>query len=134
MSTLRDLLLAEHSKVQTMRIVHRIGADRAAFDELMQLFLSNEKLVAQRAAWVVSYCLEAHPEWAQDHLSALLRNLRTPGIHDAVKRNTVRALRDVAIPEALAGEAADILFQYIADPREPVAVRCFAMTTFFNLS
>jgi hypothetical protein len=56
-----------------------------------------------------------------------------PGIHDAVKRNTVRALQTVPVPEELAGEAAELLSQYIADPREPLAVRCFSMTAFFNL-
>ncbi len=133
MSTLRDEILQEHSKAQTLRILHRIGDDRAAFDELMQCMLHDDKLVAQRAAWVVSYCLEAHPEWAQTYLPDLLRNLKKPNLHDAVRRNTVRALRGIAIPEELAGEAAETLIQYIADPREPVAVRCFSMTAFFNL-
>lgn len=132
MSTLRDEILKEHSKAQTMRIVHRIGDDRAAFDELMQLFLHDEYRVVQRAAWVVSYCLEAHPEWAQTYLPDLLKNLRNP-VHDAVKRNTVKCLEFVAIPEALAGEAIDTLFQFVADPRETIAVRCYGMTALFNI-
>lgn len=130
---LRDDILAEHSKAQTLRILARIGDDPAAFAELVDLFLHDEKLVAQRAAWPLGYCLEKHPEWARAYLPELLRNLRKPGIHDAVKRNTVRALQTVPVPEELAGEAAELLSQYIADPREPLAVRCFSMTAFFNL-
>lgn len=117
-----------------MRIIQRIGDDPMAFDELVRLFLHDEKHVAQRAAWPLGYCLEAHPEWAQPHLTALLSNLKKPGIHDAVKRNTVRALQTVPIPEQLAGEAAELLSHYIADPRQPLAVRCFSMTAFFNLA
>lgn len=120
-----------------MRIVHHIGDDRAAFDELMQLFLHDEYRVVQRAAWVVSYCLEAHPEWAQDYLPDLLKNLRNPpkgqAVHDAVKRNTVKCLEFVAVTEELAGEAADTLFQFVADPRETIAVRCYSMTALFNI-
>lgn len=134
MSDLRTEILREHSKAQTLRIVQRIGDDPVAFDELVQLFLHDEKLVAQRAAWPLGYCLEAHPEWAQPYLADLLRNLKKPGIHDAVKRNTVRALQTVPVTEELAGEAAELLSHYIADPREPLAVRCFSMTAFFNLS
>jgi hypothetical protein len=130
---LRDDLLSEHSKAQAMRIVRRIGDDRGAFDELVRLFLSDEYRVSQRAAWPLGYCLEAHPEWAQAYLPELLRNLRSENLHDAVKRNTVRALQTLPIPEELAGEAADILFGYVADPREAVAVRCFSIHALFNL-
>jgi hypothetical protein len=132
MSFLRDEILQEHSKAQTMRIVQCIGNDPVAFDELMQLFLHDEYRVVQRAAWAVSYCLEVHPEWAQAYLPDLLRNLKNP-VHDAVKRNTVKCLEFVPIPEELAGEAIDTLFQFVADPREPVAVRCYGMSALFNI-
>ncbi|MBI1226920.1 MAG: hypothetical protein GC192_16940 [Bacteroidetes bacterium] len=134
MTSLRDDILAEHSKAQTLYIIQRIGDDATAFDELMQLFLHDDYRVTQRAAWPLSYCLEKHPEWAEAYLSELLRNLQKPGIHDAVKRNTVRALQTVPVPEELAGEAAEMLIQYIANPAEPLAVRCFSMTAFFNLA
>jgi hypothetical protein len=132
MNSLRDDILQEHSKAKAMRIVQRIGDDRAAFDELMQLFLNDEYRVVQRAAWPIGYCLEAHPEWTVDYLPQLLKNLRHPA-HDAVKRNTVRAMMSIEIPDTLAGEAADILFRFTADPREPVAVRCFSIAALFNL-
>lgn len=132
MNSLREEILQKHSKEQTMRIVNRIGDDEAAFDELMQLFLHGEKLVVQRAAWAVGYCLEAHPEWALAYLPDMLKNLENPA-HDAVKRNTVRALEFIEVPEELAGEAINILFQYLTDPKEPVAVRVFSMSALLNL-
>lgn len=133
MQSLRDDLLQEHSKAQTMRIVHRIGNDRAAFDELMQCFLNDETRVVQRAAWAVSYCLEVHPDWTVACLPQLLQNLHSPALHDAVKRNTVRALQHIEIPEALAGEAVEILFKFTIEPKEPVAVRCFSIAALYNL-
>ncbi|MCC6725975.1 MAG: hypothetical protein IT258_15830 [Saprospiraceae bacterium] len=133
MNPLRDDILQEHSKAQTLRIVQRIGDDQTAFDELIQLFFNDEYRVVQRAAWAVSYCLEAHPEWTAHYLPQLLKNLHGPVPHDAVKRNTVRALQHIEIPAELAGEAADILFRFTTDPREPVAVRCFSINTLFNL-
>lgn len=128
---LRDALLEEHSKRQTMRIVQMVGDNAAAFDELVWLFLHDEYRVVQRAAWPVRYCVEAHPAWAGKHLGDLLKNLRNP-VHDAVKRNTARLLEFLPVPEALVGEAVDVLFKLLADPKEPVAVRCFSMTAIFK--
>lgn len=137
MFDLRSEILREHSKAQTMHIVQQIGDDRAAFGELMQLFLHDEYRVVQRAAWAVSYCLEAHPEWANDYLPDLLHNLRKPAegqaIHDAVKRNTVKCLEFVHVPTEYLGETIDLLFQFVADPKEAIAVRCYGMSAIFNL-
>ena len=129
---LREELLREHSKAQTMRIVGLIGNDQSLFDELVGIFLHAGQPLAQRAAWVLRYCAEAHPEWAERHLEALLKNLHNP-VHDAVKRNTVRLLEFLPMPERLAGEAIDLLFRWLADPRESVAVRCFSMTSLYNI-
>ena len=126
-------ILQEHSKAQTMRIVHRIGDDQTTFDELIGLVLCNETKVAQRAAWVMSYCVEHHPQLALPHLENLVKNLRNKHIHDAMKRNTAKILEFLPVPEALIGEAVDILFQFVADPKETVAVRVFSMSALFNL-
>ncbi|MCF8247040.1 MAG: hypothetical protein K9J37_18805 [Saprospiraceae bacterium] len=133
MPSLRDEILQEHSKAQTMRIVRNIGDDQAAFDELMSLVLCNELKAAQRAAWVMSFCVEQHPHLAYPHLESLVKNLRNTHIHDAVKRNTAKILEFLPIPEALIGEAVDILFQFVANPKETVAVRVFSMSALFNL-
>ncbi len=50
MSYIKTLLLAEHSKAQTDKILAYIGNDSARFDELMQLFFHDEYRVVQRAA------------------------------------------------------------------------------------
>jgi hypothetical protein len=52
---LLKLLRAEHSKKQTDRIVHYIGADKDRFALLMKLFLQGEYRITQRAAWPLSY-------------------------------------------------------------------------------
>lgn len=132
MFDLRTEILREHSKAQTMRIVQEIGDDRKAFDELMRLFLQDEYRVVQRAAWAVSYCLEAHPDWVDSYLPDLLRSLRNPK-HDAVKRNTVKCLEFVPVPAEYLGETIDLLFQFLIDPKETIAVRCYGMSAILHL-
>jgi len=130
---IRAELLQGYSKEGTQRIADYIGADAERLEYVLQLFLNDENRVVQRASWVLSVCAEKHPELIMPHLEVLVKNLRQPKLHNAVKRNTVRILQDVDIPENLWGEVADICFQYLADPKEAVAVRVFSMTVLLQI-
>lgn len=131
---IRTALLKEHSKKQCARIVKWVGSDQKKFDELFDLFLNDEYRVVQRAGWPISYCVQANPAFIKKHFSKLLKNLHKKGIHDAVKRNTVRLLQYVDIPEKFCGQVMEICFQYISSPTEAVAVKAFSITVLQNLS
>jgi hypothetical protein len=131
---LRNAILKEHSKKQCALIVKWVGHDQKRFDELFDLFLNDEYRVVQRAGWPVSYCIEKHPDLIKSHYPKLLKNLEKKGIHDAVKRNTVRLLQYVDIPEKFHGQVMDICFKYINSPTEPVAVKAFSITVLQNLA
>src|SRR5581483_5363715 len=108
----------EHSRRQMLRIVDFIGTDKTRFSELMQLFFTNEYRISQRASWPVSYCAEKHPELITPYLELLLDNLRNP-IHNAVKRNTVRILQNIQLPDSLLGKAVDVCFTFLMSKTEP---------------
>lgn len=131
---LREAILKEHSKAQCDAIVTYIGNDQKKFDELVFLFLNDEYRVVQRAGWPLSYSVISHPQLIRKHLKKIIHHLKKPGIHNAVKRNTIRLLQGVDIPESLQGEVMDICFGYIADPKEAVAVKAFSITVLGNLS
>lgn len=131
---LREQILKEHSKANCDKIVKWVGDDQLRFNELFNLFLHDEYRVVQRAAWPVSYCVRNHPDFVKKHFSKLIRNLKKPGIHDAVKRNTVRLLQDVEIPGKYRGEIMDLCFNYIASPLEAVAIKAFSLTILQHLS
>src|SRR5688572_29595968 len=116
-----------------MKIVRYIGDDKKRFAGLMKLFLGDDYRVTQRGAWVVSYCAEYHPGLVKPWLKKMILNLKRPGLHVAVKRNTVRFLQFIDIPEELLGEAAEACFALFTDKSEPVAVKCFSMTVLFNI-
>ena len=117
-----------------MKIVNWVGDDQKRFDELFELFLNDEYRVVQRAGWPLSYCVMAHPEFIQKKFGKLLKNLQKPGLHDAVKRNTVRLLQDISIPEKFQGDVMNICFDYIMSPTEKPAVKAFSLTVLENLS
>lgn len=125
-------ILKEHSKKQTLKIVDYIGNDKHRFATLMDLFLEGGYRITQRSAWAVSCCAEKHPELIIPWLEKIIDNLGKP-LHDAVKRNTVRILQDLDIPEKLQGKVADKCFHFLASRKEPVAVKVFSMTVLGNL-
>lgn len=131
---LKAAILKEHSKKQCERIVKYIGKDQKRFDALIAIFFNDEYRVVQRAAWPLSYSVIAHPELIKKHLKKIILNLKKPGIHNAVRRNTIRLLQAVEIPKSLHGVIMDLCFQYIADPEEMVAVKAFSLTVLANLA
>jgi len=131
---LRETILKAHSKANCNRIVKWVGNDQKKFDELFDLFLNDEYRVVQRAGWPISYCVEKYPALIQKHYAKLLKNLNKKGIHDAVKRNSVRLLQHVDIPEKFHGEVMDLCFRYLSSPTEAVAIKAFSITVLQNLA
>lgn len=132
---LRNTLLAEHSKTQCNKIVDWIGHDAKRFDQLITLFLQDDdpKLI-QRAAWPLSYAAIAHPKLVSKHLGKLLKNLEKPGIHEAVRRNTLRLLQEIPLPEKYHGIIMDTCFRLVTDPQQKPATKAFSLTILDKLS
>ncbi len=131
---LRETILAEHSKANCTKIANWVGNSQKRFDELFNLFLNSEYRITQRAAWPISYCVIDHPDFISKHFSKLVKYLYKPGIHDSVKRNTVRLLQHIEIPKKFHGEIMDLCFHYISSPDEPVAIKAFSLTILQNFS
>ncbi|HEY9004984.1 hypothetical protein [Ohtaekwangia sp.] len=131
---LRQALLREHSKKQASKITDYVADNPVRFKVLVDIYLEGPYRVTQRAAWPVGLCVEKHPELIRPHLKRVIDYLRKPGIHDAVKRNTMRLLQFCDIPKRYHGALIDLCFQYLQDHKEPVAVKAFAMTVLYRLT
>ncbi len=101
---------------------------------LFDLFLNDEYRVVQTAAWPLSYLVIAHPTLISKHFSTLVKNLQKPMLHDAVKRNTLRLLQAISIPQRLHGVVMSLCFDYLVSPDEPAAIKAFSLTVLQNLS
>lgn len=131
---LRETILKEHSKANCTKIVTWIGNDQKKFDQLFDLFLNDEYRVVQRAAWPLSYIVIDHPKFIKKHFNKLIKNLHKPNIHDSVKRNTLRLLQEISIPQKFHGELMNTCFNYIISPIEKAAIKAFSLTILQNLS
>jgi hypothetical protein len=131
---LRKTIFSEHSKFTCTRIVNWVKDDPQKFKDLFTCFLSDEPLLAQRAAWPLSYIVTGHPRLMDPYFPKMLRNLKKPGIHDSIKRNSMRFLQHISIPEKYQGEIMDTAFNYINSPSEKPAIKAFALSVLQNLS
>ncbi len=131
---LNSKILADHTKANCEEIINWVGIDQKRFDELVDLFVSNDKIIAQRSGWPLSYIAIENPQLARKHIGKLLKNLKKKGIHAAVKRNTIRLLQNVTIPEKYQGDVMNICFDYIQSNVEKPAIKAFSLAVLYNLS
>jgi hypothetical protein len=116
------------SRAKTQAIVDYIGGDRGRFAELVSVFERGDHRIKQYAAWPMSVVAEKHPELLVPYLGKLVWYLPRNDVHNAVKRSVARLLQFVDVPKRLQGKVFSHCVDLVADPDEPVAVRCFAMT------
>jgi hypothetical protein len=128
------VILQEHSRAQALKISKWVGADPKKFTILVDVFLKGPYRVTQRAAWPLNFVVEQHPGMIIPHLKKILDHLNRPGIHDAVKRNTMRLLQFIDVPKKYEGRIADTCFNFLRNRKEAVAIRVFAMTVLANIS
>ena len=124
---LQEQLAAEHSKSQTMRIVHWIGHDAERLAALMDIFLGSDYRLTQRSAWVVRYVGERSPASLEPWHERMIASMSRNPVHGAVKRNVLKVYERIEIPLRLYDALADLGFSCLADAQEDVAVRCTAM-------
>lgn len=96
--------------------------------------MNDQYRVTQRAAWPLSYCAIAHPFFMKKNFDKLINNLGKPNMNDSIKRNTVRLLQQLGIPEKLEGAVMEICFNYMESPKEAVAIKAFSLTTLGKLA
>jgi hypothetical protein len=131
---LTEMLLKEHSKTQRDEIVNYIGSNPKRFSELIQLMIKGPYRITQRAAWPLSYIVVKHPQLVLPHLTMLMNAASQHTAHNSVKRNVVRLLQFINIPNKLHGYVIDFSLQFLNNSKEPIAVRVFAMTVLANLA
>lgn len=88
----------------------------------------------QRASWPLSYCAIEHPEFVENHFEEMISNLHASKVSNAVKRNTLRLLQYMEIPEASHGDVMNLCFGYITSAKEAPANKAFAITILEGMS
>lgn len=130
----KQSLDTEHSKQLTERIVAQILANTSLMEEFMDVFLGDSHRVTQRAAWVLSYLAEKNPKIVIGYLPLLVEELTNPSHHQAVRRNILRAIQYIDIPEEVSGKLLDTCFILLNKKDEQVAIKVFSMNVIFRMT
>ena len=125
---IRFQLLKAHSKENANLIAEQVLQRPEDFKVLMDLFLGDDELLAQRAAWSIGMVGEYKPELILPHLPNLLPVLQNAR-HPALTRNIYRVLQKTDVPTEYQGLLFDLAIQEVTNPGRPPAIRVFAMTT-----
>jgi len=132
---LKKLLESGHESETRDQLMALAIDKRSCFEALMYFFLDNEVhwRYNQRASWPVSILAERKPEWLLPYMDAMIE-AALEARHAAVRRNVVRLLQFMTIPQDYEGRIYDMCFQFLLDGSEMVAVRVFSMTVLAHIA
>jgi hypothetical protein len=130
---IRNAILKEHSKQNTLTIINYIGSNPDRFKQLIDVFLAGPYRITQRASWPLSYSVQNNPTLIKPHLNSVLNLLKAEPVHDAAKRNIVRLLQFVELPRKQYGKVWTTCVS-LMDKKQPVAIRVFSMTVLGNIA
>jgi hypothetical protein len=131
---IKQALEQQHNKIQNKRITDYIGNDKTRFVELVELFLGNNKIVAQRAAWAISDCGLHFPELIIPYQSPFLNKLMEENTHDAIKRNILRTWVHQMPPEDIWGALFDRCYHLARSKDQPRAIKAFSLYIMGNIA
>jgi len=125
-----------HSKENSLSIISYIGNDAERFRELVDCFFMKtpDYRVPQRAAHALSLTFDYQPGLILPYLEKLIRHLREPELRSPLKRNILRILQFVEIPEKDMGNVYGTVLGFLENPGEEIAIRAFSMTVLYNIS
>jgi hypothetical protein len=133
-TNIQPFLAKNLSKDDLALLIAWVGNDRERIDQMICLFLSSEPHVIQRVSLVMMEITNQSPDLLENHLDKLVTQLRAKEISGTIKRNIVRLLQQVNLPEACHADLLEICFTFLQDRKEAIAVKAFSMTVLLRLA
>ncbi len=130
---LREQLLLEHSRKNSQLIVRYLLQNRKDIKILINLFLNDTYSVSQRAGMAVSHLFDKDPQSINAYLPQIIDKLMDVQAGVAIRRNAVRILQSIGIPEKEQGKVYDRCLQLVGNPKETIAVKVFAMQVLLKI-
>lgn len=122
---MQQKLFHENSKSYWIQLSKEILREDKV-EEIVALFLGEDKRVAQRAAAIVMTLADIEPLLFAPYMHRLIMQLHQNPT-ETQKRNIVRIVDFVDIPTTLEVEIMNFCFQYLNNPKESIAVKAFSM-------
>jgi hypothetical protein len=124
----REQVLLIRNKRDVNRAVAEIEKNASLLGVLMEMISTCRRQEAGKPAWVFGHIGESCPEEACKYLPEMLFVLQQKNTHDAVKRNIIRVLSFIHVPENLLSACLEICYAFFLNRKEAVAIRTFSMS------
>lgn len=130
---IKEGLLGVRNKTDLNNFISEIKQENYLFEDLIELFLSDNLRICQSASWPMGILAAEYPEKIIPHLKRILAHLdKAP--HNAFTRNTFRFLQFMDVPEDYQGIVYEKCFEALVDTDQPTAIKAFALTTMSNIA
>ncbi|NEN24828.1 hypothetical protein G3O08_15100 [Cryomorpha ignava] len=130
----KETAFGRDSDYQTFALLgQEIGQTRnkKALANQIQFLTSDNIIDSQRAATVLHHASNLAPDLFLKHLDKLIAVIENP-IHDSGPRMVMRVCMHIEIPEKHSGTIVNLAFQYLGNPKTPVAIKVNAMYVIAN--
>ena len=117
-----------------MRIADYACKSEYILRELFAYFLGEDPLLAQRAAWSISWAGSKRPDLMQPYMKELVSVLSRTDMHQAITRSALRVLVEADIPKKFHGSVMKDCFRLVEEPGSAAAIKVLSLTVLFNLS
>ena len=124
---MRELLTKKASRANSFQVVAMVGEDYELYKELIGLIVNYECPVSEKAAWAMNHCYEDGVGFFEDYLEELIPILGNSTYSDSVKRNIVRILQFIEIPESFQTSVIDSCFELVTNKKTAIAVKAFSL-------
>lgn len=115
------------SKKEVIQIAAQLYAKKQDLKNFVLMFSKAQHSDMNHAAWIIGVFAEQYLDDLKEYIPTLVGSLNMNSITDGIKRNVLRVLRQVQLPEETHGIVMNACFDYAANPNEAVAIRSFAL-------
>lgn len=130
---LSEQLLVDMSLRNVDYIAHHIGNDPLLFKDLAMLIFTGIDPIPLRASWVATKVTDKYPELFKPYLNKIVSHLEKFD-HPGIRRNLLRYVAEIEIPDSLEGKLYDICHNYLISRTEPPGVKVHCMQILFNIA
>ncbi|MCB0733392.1 MAG: hypothetical protein H6608_01300 [Flavobacteriales bacterium] len=134
--------MSAYTEQDIANLVHRSNWEQAAqvcardpesMASMVNCMLYGNLPARRRAAEVVRIASDTNYSSVEKHVPSIARRLAQPA-DDGIIRNCLHVLQFAEIPEDESGLVYDRCTELFSDPKQPAAIRVFAMTVLYKIA
>ena len=123
---IKNELLKDRNKFKINEVAKYVKLNNSKLIDLVSLLKTKDDFLQYRVSWCLSTCYDLKVPNISLHCEVLMNTLLSSS-SSSVKRNLLRVLQWIDIPEKHHGNLINSCFSFVDDINEPVAVKAFSL-------